>query len=143
VRASQRVASGVLGIIRGWAGSIDNVTFIIHGFSAGGITALHFARWIPDNQIVYLALSDAAFMRDESDDLMLDPGSCAYYLNENYYQSYDNSSKSREIHGRVSASGWKNIPVLLPLMLNPHTAAVAAADRDIFATMQQVVKDGR
>ena len=82
-------------------------------------------------------------MRDESDDLMLDPGSRAYYLNENYYQRYDQSSRSREIHGRVSAAGWKNIPVLLPLVVNPHAAAVAAADRDIFDTMKQIVKDGR
>lgn len=143
VDASKRVARGVLGIIRGWAGKTDDVTFIIHGFSAGGVTALHFARWIPDHQIAYIALSDAAFMRDESDDLMLDPGSRAYYLNENYYQRYDQSSRSREIHGPISASGWKNIPVLLPLVLNPHAAAVAAADRDIFETMKQIVKDGR
>lgn len=139
VRASQRVAQGVLGIIRGWAGRIDDATFIIHGYSAGGITALHFASLIPDAQIVYLALSDAAFMRDESDHLMAQPGSEAYYLNENYYQTYDNSRQRREIHGRVSAPRWRNIPVLLQSSRNPHTAAVQAAAGDVFEVMKEIV----
>ena len=73
---SEKVAHIVKGIADGYnGGSSDGITFIIHGYSAGGITALHFAYLVPNSQIVYIALSDAAFYRGDTDYLMRTPGS--------------------------------------------------------------------
>ena len=144
-KKSQEVARKVKGIVDGYnGGSSDGITFIIHGYSAGGITALHFASLVPDSQIVYIALSDAAFYRGDTDYLMNTPGSQGYYLNENYYQTYENSASVDEIHDRITATGWKNRLVLLggkwPFKNNYHDRAVAEADAESFATMQDIIK---
>jgi len=144
---SKRVALEVNGTIDGYAGgSTDGITFIIHGYSAGGITALYFAMRIPDAQIVYIALADAAFYRRETDKLMREPGSLAYYLNENYYQTYENNQREDEIHDRITADGWKNKAILLQFSwLKPdyHRRAVDAANDEIFATMKEIISAGR
>ena len=144
---SDRVAHSVMADILGYnGGDINGVTFIIHGYSAGGITALQFALYVPNAQIVYIALSDAAFYAGESDFFMIDPGSTAYYLNENYYQLNDRSPKNPEIHGMVIAQNWQNYDLTIPnpgWFENTHDTAVRMSDGMAFAKMQDIIRNGR
>ncbi len=91
-------------------GDISNIIFLIHGYSAGGVTALFFAKLIPEKQIACIVLSDAAFQKGETDNLRLNPGCHAYISNDNYYQTFDNSPSSTEVHDRIN--GFTNIPLI-------------------------------
>ena len=133
---SEEVARSVKGIADGYNGGDTNgITFIIHGYSAGGITALIFASLVPASQIVYIALADAAFYRGETEYLRTSTAPLAYYLNENYFQIYENSPNNNEIHNEMTATGWinKQIPWERGWGWNPkyHKRAVIAADKVI------------
>jgi hypothetical protein len=140
-KSSKDVANKVYSEAKAYAGgSIDDITFIIHGYSAGGVTALHFAYLIPNDQIVYIGLSDAAFYRNDTDYLMQNPGSTAYHSSDNYYQIRENKS-----HQKVF--GFTNIEVRAP-NLSPgsfstyHTQAVNYADGKIFDKMKSIIQSG-
>lgn len=146
LESSDRVATQVMGAIEGYnGGSIEGVTFLIHGYSAGGITALRFAFRVPDRQIAYIGLSDAAFYRDETDFLMNFPGSTAYQDNENYYQIYQNSYRVPEIHSKVTAEGWRNYEMPKSqapwTASNMHIAAIRWAEPQVFNRMKSIISN--
>lgn len=145
--ASREVATNVLGIARGYAGSgADAVTYIVHGYSAGGITALHFAQKLPPRQLVYIGLSDVAFMRGESDSLMTTPGAAGYHASDNYYQTVDNAPSRAEIHGKISSPGWSNQVVAVSggwFSGSPHDQAVRYGDKQIYEAMADVIRKNR
>jgi hypothetical protein len=139
-KSSEEVAANVFNIMKGYAGGdITNVTFIIHGYSAGGITALHFATLVPDSQISYIALSDAAFYKGDTDYLMTSPGKFGR-LNENYYQTLENKPTVSEIHNKVL--GYTNIEVTglsRYSFKSYHDQAVGKADILIFDKMKNII----
>ena len=83
--------------------TVPNPIYLITGFSSGGTSALYFARAIasmPNAEIGYIGLADAAFYKGESEDLMKMPRVSAKYP-KNYYQTKGNAPDVAEMHGQV------------------------------------------
>jgi pimeloyl-ACP methyl ester carboxylesterase len=87
--------------------------FILFGTSAGAISALALASIIPDAQIAYIGLADAAFYDNDSSFLMKTPLSRGYFANENYYQTADRLPWNNEIHGTVAGFNNRNLTASL------------------------------
>jgi hypothetical protein len=83
----------------------SSVRFIFFGASAGAISVLALAYHVPDSQIAYIGLADAAFYAGDSAFLQVNPLSKGYFANENYFQTADQHGpfSSKEIHGPVAA----------------------------------------
>ena len=81
----------------------DEMVFLITGYSAGGVTAVHMAQQIEQNSLnlFYIGLADAAFTRGSSDDLMTQHGLKGKYM-KNYFQTLQNAPDVDEIHDEVN-----------------------------------------
>lgn len=79
------------------------IAFLITGFSAGGITALHMAIELERifMNVFYVGLADAAFIRNESEYLMTGHGLMAKYK-KNYFQTKGNHPEIDEIHDEIT-----------------------------------------
>lgn len=103
------------------------LAYLITGFSAGGVSAIHLGRVLTQKMetIWYIGLADPAFQRGESDYLMKHSGVTARY-SKNYYQTKQNSSDEEEIHDQVQ--DFKTNIDLTNRLANdeddPHKAAV-------------------
>ena len=80
----------------------DEKVFLITGYSAGGVTAVHMAQQVEQNSftLFYIGLADAAFTRGSSDNLMTQHGLKGKYM-KNYFQTLQNASDVDEIHDEV------------------------------------------
>ena len=94
----------------------SSVRFVFFGASAGAISVLALASLLPDSQIAYIGLADAAFYADDSAFLQTSPGSKGYFANENYFQTADQHGlySTKEIHGSV-ASPFTNVDLTTSL----------------------------
>lgn len=79
--------------------------FIFAGASAGGISVLALANILPNSQIAYIGLADAAFYANDSAFLQGLPTGKGYFASENFFQTADQGAfyPSKEIHGEVAA----------------------------------------
>ena len=103
--------------------TVPNPRYLITGYSSGGTSALYFARAIavmPNTEIGYIGLADAAFYPKESDGLMKMPLVSAKYR-KNYYQTKGNAPDVREIHGRIEVD-FNNYD------LNPWVTTTSSAE---------------
>jgi hypothetical protein len=150
--SSQTVARNVLTIAQQYFATeyrgkaFSDVRFLVYGSSSGGITALTFAGLVPDTQIGYIGLADAAFHRGETDFFMKAPGSRAFFKNENFWQGYQNFPSEPEIHGEVS--GFNNIDLTnrltsMQVKADPHVAAIELAGPTIKASMIELIRSDR
>lgn len=150
--SSQVVARDVLTIAQQYFATeypgkaFSDVRFLVYGASAGGITALTFAGMVPDIQIGYIGLADAAFYRGDSDSFMGAPGSHAFFKNENFFQVYQNSPSESEIHGEVR--GFTNIDLtnrltLAQIKADPHVAAIKLAYVTVKESMIELIRSDR
>ncbi|MBL8311619.1 MAG: hypothetical protein JNL19_14455 [Burkholderiales bacterium] len=149
---SNRVAESVLATTRSYFAteyrgrSFSDLRFLIYGASAGGITALSFALKVPDSQIAYIGLADAAFYRGETDQFMTNPGSRAYFGNENFFQTWQNNPDEPEIHGPVK--GFTNTDMTNTLTHkevagDPHVACIQRAVPICLNSMKAVIRSDR
>ena len=137
----------VKGIADGYnGGSSDGITFIIHGYSAGGIVpALRLSgAKQPDSLYRPVGCGVLPWGHRLSDAHTRFAG---YHLSENYYQTYENSPSVDEIHDQITAAGWTNLRINLGpdeswgFKKNYHDRAVAAADATIFEKMKDIIKN--
>jgi hypothetical protein len=118
----------IVGDSQRWAKAVNkpapDLVFLITGYSAGGVTALTFGQLIKTNrqEVMYIGLSDPAFQRGESDDLMQAPGVSAKYM-KNYYQTLENDPAVTEIHDAVAGFANFNLDGEVDKD-DPHTSAV-------------------
>ncbi len=120
---SNEAAAGALATAISGRNGASNPIYLITGYSAGGTTALYFARAIAkisNTEIGYIGLADAAFYTGESADLMTNPGVTAKYP-KNYFQTKGNAPDVLEIHGPVT--GFTNFD------LNQQVTATSIADQ--------------
>lgn len=89
----------------------SNIMFLISGYSAGGVSAIHLARHVNGSTnctLLYIGLSDAAFEKGEHDSLVRTPAVTARYP-KNYYQTLGNFPDVDEQH--VALPTFTNYPL--------------------------------
>ena len=107
--------------------------FLITGYSAGGVSAMHMARLLKANTfpIFYIGLADAAFQRNESEYLMSTAGFTAKYM-KNYYQTKENQPDVSEIHDEVLGFSNFNLNDNVAKESEFHKSAIKVANDRMF-----------
>jgi hypothetical protein len=119
--------------------------YLVTGFSAGGVTAIYFGREVnrADGNLFYLGLSDAAFEKNESTQLMTVPGVTATYP-KNYYQTKGNADDVDEVHDQVA--GFRNFNLDSQMVGTSiddlHRQAVVIGNQRMADDLRWCVKNG-